>query len=194
MGAAFVLVAGALWAVATLFPGGGSPALSSLGADEGDMPVEQPDPADEAAGEAEGRYRIWIPRISLTAQVVEIDSDDERVLHPPEDPMLAGWWRQGAAPGSEAGSVLLAGHAVESGEAVFNDVSKLSSGDMILLNDSALLSYRVSSVEVIDRDLLPDRAEELFAQDGPPRLVLITCEDWDGEDFRSNVVVVAEPV
>jgi len=28
----------------------------------------------------------------------------------------------------------------------------------------------------------------------PGRLVLITCEDWDGERYLSNVVVTATPV
>jgi hypothetical protein len=34
----------------------------------------------------------------------------------------------------------------------------------------------------------------VFGRTGPPRLVLITCEDWDGTEYRSNVVVTAEPV
>ena len=40
---------------------------------------------------------------------------------------------------------------------------------------------------------MADHAERLFSQDVPGRLVLVTCEDWDGERYLSNVVVVAEP-
>jgi hypothetical protein len=36
--------------------------------------------------------------------------------------------------------------------------------------------------------------ERLFSQEAPGRLVLITCEDWDGTAYRSNVVVTAQPV
>ena len=34
----------------------------------------------------------------------------------------------------------------------------------------------------------------MFSQDVPGRLVLITCEDWDGSRYLSNVVVTATPV
>ena len=35
---------------------------------------------------------------------------------------------------------------------------------------------------------------ELFGQAGDPRLVLITCTDWDGNQYQSNIVVLADPV
>jgi sortase (surface protein transpeptidase) len=55
------------------------------------------------------------------------------------------------------------------------------------------LAYRVRSVEVLSRDELARRRAEVFGRTGAPRLVLITCEDWDGTAYRSNVVVTAEP-
>jgi hypothetical protein len=33
----------------------------------------------------------------------------------------------------------------------------------------------------------------VFAQDVPGRLVLVTCEDWDGSGYLSNAVVIATP-
>jgi hypothetical protein len=49
-------------------------------------------------------------------------------------------------------------------------------------------------VEVLGKGELARRAQRLFDQDGPARLVLLTCEDWDGTAYRSNVVVLAEPL
>jgi hypothetical protein len=34
----------------------------------------------------------------------------------------------------------------------------------------------------------------VFSQDVPGRLVLITCEDWNGSVYLSNTVVLADPL
>jgi hypothetical protein len=38
-----------------------------------------------------------------------------------------------------------------------------------------------------------DDVPQLFSQSGPGRLVLVTCEDWNGEVYLRNRVVVATP-
>lgn len=40
---------------------------------------------------------------------------------------------------------------------------------------------------------LAQRAHRLFRQDGPARLVLLTCEEWDGSAYLADVLVVAAP-
>jgi hypothetical protein len=37
-------------------------------------------------------------------------------------------------------------------------------------------------------------AQAVYRTSGPTSLVLMTCGDYDGSDFRSTVVVVATPV
>lgn len=37
-------------------------------------------------------------------------------------------------------------------------------------------------------------AEEIFDQTVPGRLVVITCEDIDGAEWRSDIVTIATPV
>ena len=49
-------------------------------------------------------------------------------------------------------------------------------------------------VVIPDKGVVARQAERLFSQEVPGRLVLITCEDWDGTAYRSNVVVTAHPV
>ena len=52
----------------------------------------------------------------------------------------------------------------------------------------------VESVEVYRKGTLAGRAAELFSQEVEGRLVLLTCEEWDGTRYLSNVVVTAVPV
>src|SRR5829696_336312 len=60
----------------------------------------------------DGPYTLRIPRIGVAAPVVPIQSNEDRVLNPPQDPSVAGWWSQGAAPGEPTGSAMLVGHTV----------------------------------------------------------------------------------
>jgi LPXTG-site transpeptidase (sortase) family protein len=142
----------------------------------------------------DGPYTLHIPRIGVNARVVSIRTDEQRVLNPPEDPSLAGWWSDGAAPGAAQGSAVLVGHTVRRGGGVFDSVGDLDRGDAIEVKGSdSALSYRVRSVEVLDKDEVARRAEEIFAQSGAGRLVIITCDDWDGNAWQSNIITVAAP-
>ena len=68
-------------------------------------------------------------------------------------------------------------------------------GDAIEVDRSdSTLSYRVKSVNVLSKEEVARDAEEIFAQTGPDRLVIITCDDWDGSVWRSNIVTIATPV
>ena len=46
-------------------------------------------------------------------------------------------------------------------------------------------------MEVISKDEMAERAPALFSQTGPPKLVLVTCENYDRATghYASNVVV-----
>jgi hypothetical protein len=46
----------------------------------------------------------------------------------------------------------------------------------------------------LSKDQVAQRAEELFDQSVPGRLVIVTCTDWDGEVWRSNIITIADPV
>ena len=70
----------------------------------------------------------------------------------------------------------------------------LSRGDAIQVKGSdSALTYRVKSVEVLHKDEVARHAAEIFDQTAPGRLVLITCDDWDGTAWQSNIVTVAVP-
>jgi LPXTG-site transpeptidase (sortase) family protein len=159
--------------------------------DQSEVPL---DPALSQAKAIKGPYSLRIPRIGVEAPVVAIQSNEDRVLLPPRDPGLAGWWSDGAAPGSAEGSAVVVGHTVRAGGGVFDDMGDLRGGDTIEVEGSDdTLTYRVESVEVISKDVFARDAGQILAQDGPGRLVVITCDDWDGSVWRSNIVTVAVP-
>lgn len=114
------------------------------------------------------------------------------VLLPPADPSLLGWWSDGVPAGAASGTALLAGHAVSGGGGALEDVTGLESGDALTVRTAkGRVGYRVQQVITLNKAQLADRSEQLFRQDGPHRLALVTCADWDGEAFRSNTVVLA---
>ena len=175
----------------------GSPAASlepKAGSPKGSKAPREPTAIP--AGRIEGPYTLRIPRIGVDTRVVPIQSNANRVLEPPRDPRIAGWWSDGAAPGEPRGSAVVVGHSVRNdGGGVFDDLGELRRGSAIEVKgaDSAL-TYRVQSVDVLSKDELARSAEKIFAQTGTGRLVLISCEDWDGSVWRSNVVTIAAPV
>ena len=153
-------------------------------------------PTPTQSGRIDGTYTLRIPQIGVHAPVVPIKSNEDRVLEPPRDPNIAGWWSDGAAPGEPRGSAVVVGHAVRNdGGGVFDDIGDLGRGDAIKVQGSdSTLNYRVKSVDVLSKHELARNAEEIFAQTGTGRLVVISCEGWDGTAWRSNVVTIAAPV
>jgi hypothetical protein len=55
------------------------------------------------------------------------------------------------------------------------------------------LTYRVTSIDVHSKSEFARDAQEIFAQTGVGRLVIITCDGWDGTVWRSNIVTIATP-
>lgn len=116
------------------------------------------------------------------------------VLNPPDNPRMVGWWNESADVGQESGTTLLTSHKVTNGSGVFEHLVDVAPGaEIVVTGATGSFVYRVEEVRVLHKDQLAAEAAQLFAQDGPHRLVLVTCEDWDGTGFESNSVVVAVP-
>lgn len=172
-----------------------TPLAAAAEAEAADQSEEPLAPEEGRAAEISGAFSIRIPTIDLSAPVVSIRSNADRVLVPPRDPTIVGWWSEGVAPGSPTGTAVLVGHSVSTGGGVFNEVGSLSSGDTIEIEGSGeTLTYQIRSVDVLSKDELARHAEDIFDQSAPGRLVVITCEDWDGSSWKSNVVTVATPL
>jgi LPXTG-site transpeptidase (sortase) family protein len=201
LGLAFLSLAAVAW-TATAWPPAerslrdvGAPAGSTLSA-----PSTPTGPAVAAAGPASssrlsGRpQHVEVPSLGLHARVLPIDVAGG-VLTPPDDPTTVGWWREGALAGAASGTVVLTGHTVHDGGGAMDDLEQVQPREQVLLTvRGTAVVYRVTRVEVLSKQALADRAEALFGQQGPARLVLVTCEDWNGREYESNVVVTARPV
>jgi len=139
--------------------------------------------------------RIAIPALGVRAPVSAVGADDG-VLTPPDDPTRAGWWRGGVRPGAVRGSAVITGHTVSTGGGVFDDLERLRRGDavMVATADGDRLRFVVDDVTSYRKPALARHARRLFSQSVPGRLVLVTCEDWNGRVYLSNEVVTAVPL
>ncbi len=136
---------------------------------------------------------VVIPALEVDAPVLPIQAPGG-VLIPPGDPQELGWWADGAMPGAARGSALVTGHTVHTGGGALDDLETLGRGDLVKVRTSGgWIDYAVRDVEVYDKGSLATGAPHLFSQESRGRLVLITCEDWNGERYLSNVVVTAFP-
>ncbi len=147
-----------------------------------------------------GPGRLVIPGLDVDAVVVAVGvrPDGSAAMAIPDDVSQVGWYRFGPRPGDGAGAVVLAGHVDGAGQGrgAMYRVRELGPGDpiQVSLADGRSVGYRVIAKETIVKKRLP--VERLFARDGPPRLVLITCGGpfvKSLSSYRDNVVVIAEP-
>jgi Sortase domain len=106
-----------------------------------------------------------------------------------------GWYRFGTRPG-EPGAAVLAAHVAYDGvDGVFRRLGDLAAGDdvSVTLSDGSRQRYVVTDVAHYPKRRLP---ADVWARDGDPRLVLITCGgefDDDADSYEDNVVAFARP-
>jgi LPXTG-site transpeptidase (sortase) family protein len=176
---------------------GSGPAATPAGSDRGiTTRLSSSSTASATAGKPArpGRpVRVLVEELGVDAPVVPVGAA-QGVLTPPSDPRTAGWWQGGAVPGSRRGSVVITGHTVRGGVGAFDRLGSLEPGDEIAVGTGRrLVRYRVTSTDVWSRRALAKRSARLFDPAGSARLVLVTCDDWDGTAYRSNAVVTARP-
>jgi len=137
--------------------------------------------------------RVLIDRLGVSSPVVPIDTVGN-ALTPPADPQLLGWWSEGAKTGAKHGSALVTGHTVHTGGGALDNLERLRPGDRVTVRTGeGKILYDVRTVKIFRKGSVARHAERLFSQEVAGRLVLVTCEDWDGTRYLSNVVVVARP-
>ena len=133
-----------------------------------------------------------MPQLDVDAPVVPIPVNDG-ILLPPSNPQMLGWWDQGAMPGALRGGALITGHTVHTGGGAFDNLETLHKGDRVQVRTAkGVIRYTVTGVTIYNKGRLARDAQRVFSQTGPGRLVLITCEDWNGSGYDSNAIVFAE--
>lgn len=142
--------------------------------------------------------RLRIPNLGVDMPVIGVGAEPTGQMELPEDPAVAGWYRYGADAASTAGLVVLAAHVDAVGYPIgpLSRLRELGTGATVEVTDTAGVPrrYAVESLTYYEKTALP--TGELFAREGPPGLVLITCGgpfDSTTGHYRDNVVAIARP-
>lgn len=139
-----------------------------------------------------------LPSLDLAARIAPVSVAAGGNLRVPEDPAVLGWWRSGARPGDDRGSIVIDGHvdSATQGLGTFARLRELELGDPVLTESAAgeVRRYWVTGRRQFPKETLP--ADDVFSQHVQERLVLITCGgrfDPDDGGYADNVVVFAVP-
>ncbi|GIJ00052.1 LPXTG-site transpeptidase (sortase) family protein [Sediminihabitans luteus] len=142
--------------------------------------------------------RLELPALDVDMPVTPVGVDDDGTVGIPESGKVAGWYRYGAVPGSDAGTAVVTSHVdtVADGLGEFARLVDARPGDAVRVLDEtgAAHEYTVATVERIAKTDVP--LDQVFDRDGPPRLVLVTCGGrWDASigHYADNVIVTAVP-
>jgi hypothetical protein len=135
--------------------------------------------------------------VDATIKGVGVQQDGAMVI--PAAPTSVGWYRYGAAPGDPEGNTVIAGHVAtrEDGPGALAPLRGATPGMRVTVTTADGVQHRY---EVVGRELIVKKAlpvDEIFAREGKPLLVLITCGGEYLPELRShrdNVVVTAVPV
>jgi hypothetical protein len=142
--------------------------------------------------------RVRLAARGIDARVYGVDIDvRDGALAIPKDIDRVGWWRDGAAPGSSNGAILLAGHvdSAKRGAGAFYALKSARRGDTVTVtsDDGKTRDYRVTTMSRVRKAALPS---SIFSRSGPRRLVLVTCGGpFDAKlgHYRDNIIVTALP-
>jgi LPXTG-site transpeptidase (sortase) family protein len=136
--------------------------------------------------------RLELPGVATKAKVVPIRLEGN-VLDPPRNYTEVGWWRASAKPGADHGQTVITGHTVHTGGGSLNRLDRITKKQEVdVVTRRGVFQYQVDAIDVLSRAELAQQAKRLFGQGhGGGRLVLVTCTDWNGSSYDSNIVVLA---
>ena len=106
--------------------------------------------------------RVHVPSVGIDAPLIRLGLDrDGAVAVPPMSvPTEAGWFTGDPTPG-ERGAAVIVGHVdTDYGRAVFYPLGNVQPGALVIVDraDKKHAQFRVTSVEVVDKDRFPARA------------------------------------
>lgn len=143
--------------------------------------------------------RLVIPDLAVDATVESVGVQPDGAMVIPASPTSVGWYRYGPAPADPEGNTVIAGHVAtrEDGAGALAELRRATPGMRVEVTDAdgTVHVYEVVGREAIVKEALP--VDDIFARDGEPLLVLITCGGEYIPELRShrdNIVVTAVPV
>ncbi|WP_158892018.1 class F sortase [Amycolatopsis anabasis] len=154
-----------------------------------DRPVTQPMPRAEPAA-------IDIPKIGARSTLAPLGLNPDHTVEVPPvtQPMQAGWYTYGPAPG-EVGPAVILGHVDgNKQQGIFYRLKELAPGDRVAVSrkDGSTANFVVRQVDQVDKNQFPTDA--VYGDTAGPELRLITCGgsfDRAAHSYRDNIIVYA---
>lgn len=153
--------------------------------------------SDETAPQVQQPGTIRFPG-GATSQLKPVTLTSHGALPVPSGVRYAAKW--GAAFGAGHGATVLAGHVNWHGQrGPFAMLWRIRVGQHVSVLDARGRQwvYRITDLRTLHKSKLPDRSAELFGQQGPHRLVLVTCGgDYVGgrTGYQDNRIAIAHLV
>ncbi|MFI6611049.1 class F sortase [Streptomyces sp. NPDC050507] len=143
--------------------------------------------------------RVDIPALHVSAPLVDLALDNRGKLGVPDPAArnLAGWYRDGVAPGSPGTAIVVAHVDTPTGPAAFAGLDTLRSGATVDVRrtDGTVAAFRVYAIEEFEKSDFPSARVYGPAKDA--QLRLLTCGgayDPAAGGYQSNVVAFARLV
>ena len=145
--------------------------------------------------------RIRIAGLGIDA-AVEVLKASGGSIGDPDDRRNLGWSPLGATPCAGKGTVLIDGHTYHDDSAVFKEsFARTDKVGMVIeatLADGSLRYYRV-----VFQTVVPNADWERYVNDNdlydqrkvkPERMVVMTCQDWNGRQHTTEGLLIAVPI
>lgn len=157
-------------------------------------PSSSSSPAASAEGPTGEPDRLVIDALDIDASVTSVGTTPANAQEVPGSLDETGWWRDGSVPGAP-GNAVIVGHTASSDDGVFDPLIDIESGDKVLVSGAdGEMTFAVDRTEVVPVEDFAAAAPEVYRAKGESGLVLMTCGDWNGEEFETTVIVHAVPV
>lgn len=135
---------------------------------------------------------VVLPSIGTRSRLVGLRLNRDGTVQVPADYAVAGWYRDGPAPG-DPGAALILGHVDSTkGPAVFYRLRDLRKGDAVFVRraDGTTARFVVSKLATYPKSRFP--AASVYGATDRPELRLITCTgDFANGHYVDNLVVFA---
>lgn len=138
---------------------------------------------------------VVLPKIGVRSRLVGLRLNLDGTVQVPDNYGVAGWYRDGPAPG-DPGAALILGHVDSTtGPGIFFRLHELRKGDSVLVRraDGTTVGFVVDRVAEYPKARFP--AAQVYAGTARPELRLITCTgDFANGHYLDNLVVFARQV
>jgi len=155
-------------------------------------PLPPAPPAKQLRAPSAPPLEVLVPKIDVRSELVGLRLNIDGTVQVPDSYGVAGWYRDGPAPG-DPGPALILGHVDSTtGPGIFFRLHELRTGDAVLVRraDGTTVRFLVDRLATYPKAGFP--AAKVYAATARPELRLVTCTgDFAHGHYLDNLVVFA---